>query len=197
MQHWNSTLKLRSKVLIRAIRPHIFHSAKVLDIGCGNAFIANEVRQTFSCKLTGTDVLAYLSYDIPFKLMSAPDRLDFRTKEFDFGLIVDTLHHVEFDTQINVIKESLRVCRTVLVFEVAPTWLAKKLDIGLNKIHNPKMNLCLSHRHRTDWLEFFNENEIPCQFYQVKKPFLGYPFENYLFVLEATDSMPAKQHAIV
>ncbi len=179
------TLKLRSKVLIRAIRPHVPRGAKLLDIGCGNAVVGDEVRKALGCQLTGTDVLSYLSRDIPFKLMSSPTRLDFADAEFDLGLIVDAVHHMEFETQILAIKESLRVCKTVLVFEVAPTWLAKQLDIGLNKIHNAEMNLCLTHRNHTEWQELFRQHGIPCRFEPVQKPFPGYPFRNYLFILGA------------
>jgi ubiquinone/menaquinone biosynthesis C-methylase UbiE len=156
---------------------------KVLDIGCGNAVVGHEVQQSFGCRLTGTDVLSYRKRDIPFKLMPSPCQLDFADGEFDIGLLVDVLHHIPFDTQHLVIEESLRVCKGVLVFEVAPTWIAKALDIAMNKIHNSEMNLCLTHRNHAGWQELFETRRIPYRFHPVKKLFPGYPFTNYLFAL--------------
>ena len=120
---------------------------------------------------------------IEFKKMQGEFDLDFNDNEFDIGLFNDVLHHIPRDSQIRLIKDALRVCSDVLVFEVKPTLIAKICDCGSNWIHNPKMPIPLTHRTRKDWEKLFNDNHIPFQYYEVMKPFFCYPSNNYLFHL--------------
>jgi SAM-dependent methyltransferase len=178
-----TTLKYRSRIVIEAIAPFLSREKRVLDIGCGNGVVSQEIRAYFGCDLTGTDVLAYLKREIKFNLMSKPDRLGFNDQEFDVGLFIDVLHHLPFDRQIVLIREALRVCRTVVLFEVKPTLIAKAVDYLINQIHNSHMPLPLTHRSRDAWEQLFHANSITAEFYAVKKPAFLYPSTNFVFIL--------------
>ena len=175
------TLEYRAKIVIKAISPHLSKDKKVLDIGCGNGVVSHEIEKFFNCDLTGTDIFSYLRRDIKFKKMHKEDELDFNDKEFDTGLLIDTLHHIPFDGQIKIIKEALRVCREVLIFELRPTLIVKIIDFLINKIHYRKMPILLTHRKKESWIRLLKDNDINLKFYKVKKPSFWYPATNYLF----------------
>ena len=179
-----STLLYRSRVIIRAIAPFIDERTRVLDIGCGNAVVSSEIMRHFGCRLIGTDVQKYLSRNIEFRKMPSYNKLDFNNNEFDLGLFNDVLHHIPGGLQMVLIKEALRVCSRVLVFEVEPSLLAKLAEYPLNWINNRNVPIPLSHRAKEEWLELFQENHIRSNFYPVARPSLWYPFVNYLFYLE-------------
>ena len=178
------TLKYRAKIVINAISPHLSKDKKVLDIGCGNGVVSHEIKKFFNCDLTGTDIFSYLRRDIKFKKMHEEVELNFNDKEFDTGLLIDTLHHISFDGQIKIIKEALRVCREVLIFELKPTLIVKIIDFLINKIHYRKMPILLTHRKKDGWIKLFRDNGIAFKFYDVKKPDFYCPATNYLFHLE-------------
>jgi SAM-dependent methyltransferase len=181
-----TTLKYRSKIVIKALAPFLSREQRILDIGCGNGVVSAEISQHFGCGLVGTDILHYLKRDIDFKLMNKPDVLDFKDKAFDVGLMIDVLHHLPFDRQITLIQEARRTCRAVLLFEVKPTLIAKAVDCLVNQVHNHKMPIPLTHRSRDGWMRLFTAHHIPVHFYAVKKPAFFYPSTNYLFSLHGS-----------
>ena len=157
----------------------------MLDIGCGNGVVGEALAKYFGFKIVGTDILSYAQdANIPFVPMTADAKLDFPDKSFDVGMFNDVLHHVPAEVQIELIKEALRVCKRVLIFEVKPTWIAKKLDYLINQIHNPNMPILLTHREETDWMALFKQHDIQASYDSVNKPYPGYPFTNYLFILQ-------------
>ena len=178
-----ATLKYRGRVIIKGISSFIDERTKVLDIGCGNGVISDQIAKHFKCYMAGTDIWRYLRRDMPFKEI-LEDKLDFQNNEFDFGLFNDVLHHVSQERQMVLVKEALRVCRKVLIFEVAPTFMAKLVEFPLNWINNIHVANPLAHRDKEDWMRLFKENNIRCEFYQIAKPSFWYPFINYLFHLK-------------
>ncbi len=178
------TLKYRARIVIKAISPHLSKGKKVLDIGCGNGVISHEIEKFFNCDLTGTDIFSYLKRDIKFKPMQKCDELDFDDNEFDTGLFIEVLHHIPFGDQIKIIKEAMRVCREVLVFELRPTLIAKARDFLMNKIHCRNMPVPLTHREKEGWMQLFGDNGIAFKFYDIKKFDILCPATNYLFHLK-------------
>ena len=155
----------------------------VLDIGCGNGVVSYEIKKHFNCNLVGTDILNYLKRDIPLKKTIDEDKLDFKDNEFDLGLFNDALHHMPYNTQFKLIKEALRVCSKVIIFEVKPTFIAKAVDYLINRIHNSDMPIPLSFREEREWTQRFKEEGISFEIFNVKKPVCLYPFSNFLFIL--------------
>jgi len=176
------TVKLRSKYVINAIRPFIIRNDKVLDIGCGNGLISRIIEEQLHCNLVGTDIINYLEKDIKFKLMEAVNKLPFKDKEFDVGLLIDTLHHIPYYHQLGIIKEAMRVCKVVLIFEIKPTWFAKTWDVLINPIHNKDMPIPVAMRDEYSWNNLLFTDKIKPEYYPIKTPF-WYPETRYLFKL--------------
>lgn len=177
------TSKYRSKIVINAIAPFLTDGSRVLDIGCGNGVISNEVKNFFNCRLVGTDILDYSLKEIEFKKMERSDRLDFNDNEFDTSLFIEVLHHMPFETQLKLIKEALRVSKQVLIFEVESGRLVKYADYLVNQLHNRDMPILYTFRKKEEWIRLFEENKISFKHCKVKKPFLGLWFTYHLFCL--------------
>ncbi len=182
--------KYRSKLIIKQIAPFISKDKKVLDIGCGNGMVSYEIKKYFNCDITGIDTLSYIKKDIFFKKMEEEDKIPFNDKEFDIGLFITVLHHISFEKQIKIIKEALRVCSEVLVYEQEPTFRAKVIDYLFNKIfYNKKMHIPLAQRTKEEWGEFFRKNKIDYTNYDVKRPGWWYPSINFLFCLKKENNI--------
>ncbi|MCK4669657.1 MAG: class I SAM-dependent methyltransferase [Nanoarchaeota archaeon] len=179
------TLKYRGRTIIRAIAPFISIDKQILDIGCGNGVVSDQIQKHFRCDLVGTDIQSYLKKNIKFRHMSKKDALDFKDKEFYLGLFIDVLHHIPFEIQSKLIKDALRVCSEVIIIEVKPTLTAKAIDYLINQIHNPEMPILLTHRTKRNWIKLFKANNISFKSYKVKKPIFFYPVSNYLFHIKS------------
>ncbi|NQU98267.1 class I SAM-dependent methyltransferase [Candidatus Woesearchaeota archaeon] len=177
-----TTIKWRGRILIKAIKRFSLQDKKVLDIGCGNGVITDQLQKYFNLKITGLDILNYLTKKIDFQLMKEEDKIPYKDNKFDLGIFTDALHHMPYKIQVKLIKEALRVSKEVLIFEVAPTFKGKLIDFLINQIHNANMPILLTHRNKQDWMKVFAKNNIKAEFYPVKTPFI-YPFIHYLFHL--------------
>jgi len=178
------TLRYRSRIVINALKPYINSGESVLDIGCGNGVVGREIESFFGCKVTGTDILYYMKKDIFFKIMPNSETLDFKDNEFDTALLIDVLHHVPYDSQVKLVREAVRVCRKVLIFEVRPSFLAKAVDFSINLFHNLKMPKPMTHRAENEWARLFAEGRINCECFSVSKPVFLYPSHNFLLYVK-------------
>jgi len=175
------SLKCRSKIITSAYAEWIDPSSKVLDIGCGNGVIDEELINFFHCSIIGTDVMDYRKRELPFVLMSEQDKLPFNDKEFDICMFNDALHHC--NNQEGLLNEAMRVADKILLFEMEPTIIAKILDVAINQIHNPRMNIPLNIRTLQEWRDYFEKRNLDFEYRRIKTPFL-YPFKNYAIRLK-------------
>ncbi len=175
------SLIYRSKIIIAAYKDWISASSRVLDIGCGNAVVTDQIRKHFNCSISGTDILDYRKREIPFKIMAEQDKLLFPDGAFDICMLNDMLHHCNH--QENLLKEALRVASRVLIFEMEPTIIAKVVDILVNQIHNPAMNKPLNIRTSQNWRDCFGILGLDFEYRKIKKPSWFYPFINFSFKL--------------
>ena len=171
--------RVRGRVVLDALASFLTPNQKVLDIGCGNGIVSEQIRDHFKCDITGTDVLNYLRTNMPFRRI-CHGSIDGVTGEFDVGLFIDALHHIELDRQVEAVREGLRVCRQILIFEVKPSLVSKGIDVILNYFYNAKMAVPLAHRTIDGWERLFQEDGIECRSTIVPSPFTGYPIQNYL-----------------
>src|SRR3989337_4421866 len=117
----NYTSVYRSKLLIKAIENWVKNDQKVLDVGCGNAVVTRELQKYFNIDFIGCDVVDYRKIKIKFVKMKSEDTLPFRKKQFDSAIFIDVLHHTSKETQLKLIKESLRISNKAILFELVPT----------------------------------------------------------------------------
>ncbi len=184
-----ATLKYRAKIIIGAISPYVNKGTRVLDIGCGNGVVSTEISKHFGCAIFGTDVKKYLKKNIKFKMMPREDKLDWGDHEFDIGLFNDVVHHIPSDGQIVILKEALRVCNRVLLFELEPTLAAKIVECPMNWINNPTVPLIFTHRTKENWAKLFRQNDIDYEYRPIKKPSFWYPCDHFLFCLKPKDNL--------
>ncbi len=112
--------------------------------------------------------------------MKTATQLDFEDRHFDMGLINDVLHHIDYDNQLELIREATRVCKTVLIFDARPSRLTFFFDRVLNLIHNKDMPVPLTFRHREEWEKAIAARGLTCSGKDLKRPFVFYPFQNFL-----------------
>lgn len=176
------SLIYRSKIIIAAYRGWISPSSRVLDVGCGNAVVTEELRRHFGCFVAGTDVLDYRKRRIPFEIMTQEDKLPFKNREFDRCMFNDVLHHCSRVQEL--LGEALRVADRVLVFEMEPTLMAKISDRIVNLMHNSQINRAVNLKTLDGWKAYFEKSSLDFEYRQIRKPFLFYPFANFSFNLK-------------
>jgi ubiquinone/menaquinone biosynthesis C-methylase UbiE len=174
----------RSKIIAQAYRKWLESKFKVLDIGSGTGIVASELNKYYQFKkITGCDIQEYLLTDIKFKRMKSPTKLPFKRKSFDVAMYNDVLHHMDYANQPILIKESLRVAKYVLIFELKPTLLGKSGDYILNKFHNSAMDIPYTYRSNIEWETLFRKLVVKFEKKNVDTPF-WYPFTHTAYRLQ-------------
>jgi len=186
------TIKIRAKIVIEAYRPYLRPEHSVLDVGCGNGVMADEIRKEIRCRMTGTDVMEYLETDLPFEPMPASTKLPFSAGQFSAVLFTDTLHHMPKDQQLALIAESLRVTSgKVLLLEMRPTLAAKATDWIANKIHNHHMPIPWTMRDLPEWEQVLGGIAKVEEARALARPFPLYPVEHFVIALSNRKKEPA------
>lgn len=176
------SLIYRSKIIITAYKDWISPPDRVLDIGCGNAVVTEELRKYFHCLVIGTDLMDYRKRKIPFKIMTDENKLPFSDKEFNICMFNDSLHHCkEWEPMLS---EAFRVADRILIFEMESTKIAKILDKFINKLHNPNMNPVINLKTLEQWKFYFEKLNLDFEYRKIRKPSLFYPFINFSFNLK-------------
>ncbi len=92
------------------------NKSKVLDLGCGKAFLLYEIKKILpDITIKGIDISRYglkKSKKEIRKFLNKGDlrkKLKFKTKEFDFVFSINTLHNLQINYLIQAIKEIQRV----------------------------------------------------------------------------------------
>ncbi|MDO8638389.1 MAG: class I SAM-dependent methyltransferase [Candidatus Daviesbacteria bacterium] len=171
----------RTKLIISAYKNWIKPNESILDVGCGTGIITKALEDYFSTNITGCDIKNYLIYKIPF-LRIKDNKIPVKDARFSIALLNDVLHHVPKQYQADVIKETTRVAKKVLVFEFEPTVIGKLADIILNKFHYGDLKTPLSVRSINEWQNLFRKLSLKSQTIRLNKPF-WYPFSHIAFMV--------------
>ncbi|MEM1093677.1 MAG: class I SAM-dependent methyltransferase [Bacteroidota bacterium] len=108
---------LRQRARRKAIRlqrccGHLNASAKVLDIGAGEGYVAEHLARRTEATLHLTDVEATNKTNLPFTICT-PGALPFEPKQFDVCYVYFVLHHAQDPEQL--VNEALRVTKHRLI----------------------------------------------------------------------------------
>lgn len=178
------TQKFRSSLITRTYKNWLRKNETVLDIGCGTGVVSEYLAMHFNVTITGCDINNYLRRDIKFVKMAYKDKLPLPRNSFDTTMLNDVLHHVEWNNQERLLRESLRVSKKVLLFEVQPTLVGKLCDYLLGKIYYKNMLIPFTFRTSSEWEALFKKLRIRgWKTKHVKRPFF-YPFSHIAFCLE-------------
>lgn len=176
------TFRYRASLIKRAYQNWIKPSENILDIGCGTGLVSDYFKNIFRCKVTVCDIKNYLVVDMPIKIMPNDHTLPFADKQFDIAMLNDVLHHMNYDTQILILKEAIRVAKKVIVFEAKPTLSAFVFDYMLNRLHYSSLNIPLSFRGKAEWEMIFRKQGWKSKFKKSPTSFF-YPFSHIAFLI--------------
>lgn len=134
----------RSEFVIKAYEGWIPKGSKVIDIGCGDAIITDELRKHFKCDIVGADIIDSRKRSIPLELAirQVPDN------SFDIAMLNEMLHHCK--NWQEVLTEAKRVAHKVLILESEPTLYAHVICVITNIVHYGKPNW-RKFRKREEW----------------------------------------------
>jgi len=155
-------LKLRAKNIVNLLNHHIKIKENILDIGCGNMIISQELVNNKQIQIKGIDVLDMNLTELPFQLFNGK-KIPFPSKYFDTSLLIGVLHHVK--DQKTLLVETKRVSQKIIIFEdiylnnLERFWIKVKDIIG-NLPEEPKMNFALNFHSDSDWSHIFAAHRL-------------------------------------
>lgn len=144
------------------LSPHIKLNEKVIDIGCGNMLISQELVNSKQVQVQGIDVLDMNLTKLPSQLFNGK-KIPYPDKHFDTSLLIGVLHHVK--EQDKLIAEAKRVSSKIIIFEdiyfskIGKLWIKIRDVIG-NIPEEPKMNFALNFHSDKDWKNIFTSHKL-------------------------------------
>jgi ubiquinone/menaquinone biosynthesis C-methylase UbiE len=112
------SIAARNRDQAEMLRDYIRPNDKVLDVGCGTAYLTECVAELFGADVMGLDVQDIRVAQIPFHQFDGTS-IPFPDQSFDHVVLSFTLHHCH--EPLALIQECRRVARrTVLAFEDLP-----------------------------------------------------------------------------
>jgi SAM-dependent methyltransferase len=129
----SSTVRKETLHTVSLVAPHVTPGASVLDVGCGEGYVLEELAARGAGELFGVDVVDIRQEKTrPFRLFDGV-ALPFIDRRFDVVVLSFVLHHVPDDRKCALLREALRVCRgTVVIVEDTPVTLFDRL---MNRRH--------------------------------------------------------------
>ena len=103
------------------VLPHLAPETSVLDIGCGEGWVADELCRRWGGEIAVVDVVdVRRTRTLPFSLYDGL-HLPFPDARFDIAMLNFVLHHVPDAHKVALLREALRVARrTVFILEDTP-----------------------------------------------------------------------------
>lgn len=113
--HHNMVFKRRITVLSKCILQLLPEKVKILDIGCGDGTISNNVRgKRPEIDYQGIDIVARPTCSIPFKLYNGED-IPYDDHSFDIVQFIDVLHHT-MDLKLHL-ENALKITRQYVLIK--------------------------------------------------------------------------------
>lgn len=114
------TVRKETRHTASLVAPHVAPGASVLDVGCGEGYVLEELAAHGAGELYGVDVVDIRQERArPFQLFNGVD-LPFPDRRFDVVVLSFVLHHVPDSRKCALLREALRVCRGTVVIGRIP-----------------------------------------------------------------------------
>jgi SAM-dependent methyltransferase len=125
------------------VSPHVVRGATVLDVGCGEGYVAAELSRS-GAALTLVDIVDIRRVRAGEFRRFDGHHLPFRDHTFDLVMLNFVLHHVPDDRKIGLLREAARVSRDKLfILEDTPRNL---IDRVLNRRHGERFRTRIGSR---------------------------------------------------
>ena len=133
VRYRSKTIKKETLHTVSLLAPHLESGASVLDIGCGEGYVLDELRARGVANVQGVDIVDIRrNKEYPFRLYDG-QTLPFPDRSFDLVVLSFVLHHVPNDRKMVLIEEALRVSRAkVVIVEDTPS---SAFDRLMNRRH--------------------------------------------------------------
>ena len=121
--HYRSrTVKKETLHTVSLLTPHLAPGDSVLDIGCGEGYVLDELAARGFRDVHGVDIVDIRgNKDYPFRLYDGTT-VPFPDRSFDLVVLSFVLHHVPNDKKLALLEEALRVSRAkVVIVEDTPS----------------------------------------------------------------------------
>ena len=122
IRYRSGTIKRETFHTVSLLMPHLTPGASVLDIGCGEGYVLDELAARGVTNVQGVDIVDIRrNKDYPFRVYDG-QTLPFPDRSFDLVVLSFVLHHVPNERKTVLIEEALRVSRAkVVIVEDTPS----------------------------------------------------------------------------
>jgi ubiquinone/menaquinone biosynthesis C-methylase UbiE len=129
----SKTIKKETLQTVSLLVPHLTPGASVLDVGCGEGYVLDELIERGIRDVHGVDIVDIRrNKDYPFRLYDGA-KLPFLDRTFDLVVLSFVLHHVPNERKVILLEEALRVSRAkVVIVEDTPSTVFDRL---MNRRH--------------------------------------------------------------
>ena len=133
VRYRSGTIRKETLHTVSLLIPHLAPGASVLDVGCGEGYVLDELQARGVAGVQGVDIVDIRrNKDYPFRLYDG-QTLPFLDRSFDLVVLSFVLHHVPNERKLVLIEEALRVSRgKVVIVEDTP---ALAFDRLMNRRH--------------------------------------------------------------
>ncbi|SRR6266496_1450967 len=162
--------------------------SEVLDVGCGNGFIAHHLSAVLDTNVIGIDVMKTTEAPIDYRHY---DRTNFPVSDqsFDAVLLCYVLHHAQdMSVVLNEVRRTLRVNGLLVIYEDIPqTWWDKVICFLHNHQWRARTGDC-TFRRPHEWRALFNSFGLKVMSERRLSRWrnLAHPVARRLFVLKLT-----------
>lgn len=155
--HEKYVRRRRVRSLAGVIASRIPAGASVLDVGCGDGRLADEIlRHRADVSIVGMEVAPRPDTRIPVKIFNGIE-LPVGDQSFDVVLFVDVLHHTHHADSL--LREARRVARSAIVIKdhCADGFLARPILRFMDRVGNARFGVALPQLYLSwaEWGEVF------------------------------------------
>lgn len=149
-----SRMQKRAGGMAERILPYLKNSKTIIDVGCGNCFVAKQLQDNGK-KVTAVDIKNQSLEESVNVTTWDGVKLPFKDKSFDTGILLTVMHHTPNPTKI--FREVARVSKEIIVIETSYRTVIEKICIVLfDSLLNAQLDFhWSSYRSDSDWRKLF------------------------------------------
>ena len=122
IRYHSQTVRKETLHTVSLVAPHVDRGMAVLDVGCGEGYVGEELGGRGVQEVAGVDIVDLRRNKTGTFALYDGRTLPFPDDRFDLVILSFVLHHVPDELKIGLVREALRVTRAkVFILEDTPT----------------------------------------------------------------------------